>query len=129
MITPDTNVLVRLLTQDDPAQYDRAYNLFQDNPIFLPTTIILETEWVLRFAYHFSPSQINQAFQRLFGLPNVTLADPNAISAALRWHADGLDFADALHLASSGPSEAFATFDKKLLSKAGGVVDMPVVTP
>ena len=129
MITPDTNVLVRLLTQDDPAQYGRAYDLFRDNPIFLPTTIILETEWALRFTYQFTPAQINQAFQRLFGLPHVTLADPKAISAALRWHVEGLDFTDALHLASSGPSEAFATFDKKLLNKADGVVDLPVVTP
>lgn len=129
MITADTNVLVRLLTQDDPAQYALAYALFRDRKIYLPATIILETEWVLRFAYQFPSEQINRAFLQLFGLSNVTIENPEAVSEALQWHANGLDFPVALHLAFSRGSEQFFTFDKKLVNKASNLVDVPVVMP
>ncbi len=49
----DTNVIVRLLTQDDELQYQKSLEIFQMKNIFIPDTVILETEWVLRFAYKF----------------------------------------------------------------------------
>ncbi|MCP5410517.1 MAG: PIN domain-containing protein, partial [Chromatiaceae bacterium] len=51
MIGVDTNVLVRLLTRDDEAQFRKALKLFQQEEIFIPKTVFLETEWVLRYAY------------------------------------------------------------------------------
>ncbi len=73
MISVDTNVIVRLLTKDDIKQFQQSLKLFQEQNIFICNTVILETEWVLRFAYKFSPSEIYQAFSKLFGLPNVYL--------------------------------------------------------
>ena len=58
------------------------------------------------------------AFQSLFGLSNVQLHDPDVIADAIEWHQNGMDFADAIHLAQSKESEAFATFDKKLIKSA-----------
>ncbi|MFB2977172.1 type II toxin-antitoxin system VapC family toxin [Microseira sp. BLCC-F43] len=69
MIAVDTNIVVRLLTQDDEKQYNKSLKLFQEQDIFIPDTVILETEWVLRFAYKFKPAEICQAFRNLFGLP------------------------------------------------------------
>lgn len=40
--------------------------------------------------------------------------DELAVAKALDWFKDGLDFADALHLASAGSAKQFATFDQKL---------------
>jgi len=54
MISVDTNVIVRLLTGDDRPQFKRDRSLFEKESIFITTTVILETEWVLRYAYHFN---------------------------------------------------------------------------
>ncbi|MCC7135451.1 MAG: hypothetical protein IT528_03490 [Nitrosomonas sp.] len=71
MIAIDTDVVVRLLTRDDAAQYEKAYQLFEKQNVFIGDTVILETEWVLRFAYEYSPTSVVRAFSGLFGLANV----------------------------------------------------------
>lgn len=121
MIAVDTNVVVRLLTQDEPQQYERSLKLFQEQDIFIPDTVILETEWVLRFAYRFKPNEVCQAFRNLFGLPNVYLSDSHLIVQALQWHQEGLDFADALHLAQSQNYPTIYTFDEKFVKRANGL--------
>ena len=129
MIAVDTNVLVRLLTEDDPDQAKRAAKLFGENEIFIPKTVILETEWVLRHAYGIDKKGILGAFQRLMGLSNVKIEDHQTISVAVSWYNKEFDFADALHLASSRDAEEFATFDKSLLRKAGQVSSVDLITP
>jgi predicted nucleic-acid-binding protein len=129
MISVDTNVIVRLLTGDDQPQFKRARSLFEKESIFITTTVILETEWVLRYAYHFKPLKIADAFQSLFGLSNVQIEEPLIIAAAIEWHKKDLDFADALHLAKSQASRSFATFDKKLIKKALKLTNIPVLEP
>jgi predicted nucleic-acid-binding protein len=115
----DTNIIVRLLTHDDPRQAAKADSIFKkERLLFIPETVLLETEWVLRYAYGFSPTDIYEAFLKLCGLPNVTFSNPNHIRTALKWYSDGMDFADALHLAVSQDCRAFYTFDQKLVRKA-----------
>lgn len=101
MVTVDTNVLVRLLTRDQEDEFQRAYRVFQNHVVFIPTTVVLETEWVLRFAYGFSPEKVIAALRGCFGLPRVELEEPIRVSLALCCHETGLDFADALHLAAT----------------------------
>lgn len=119
MIAVDTNVLVRLLTGDDPDQTKRAADLFRRENILIPKTVLLETEWVLRYSYQLSPPAILAAFQKLLGLSQVTLEDGPAIAEALTRYEAGMDFADALHLASGRGADAFATFDARLKKRAG----------
>ena len=121
MIAADTNVLVRFLTKDDPSQAERAAHLFHSEPVFIAKTVLLETEWVLRHAYGLSRDVINAAFCKLLGLPSVSVEDVSAVSKALEWHASGLDFADALHLAASGGARRFATFDQDFAKRARGI--------
>ena len=118
MISVDTNVIVRLLTGDDKTQFERAKALFSKENIIIATTVIIECEWVLRYAYHFEQSEITNAFKSLFGLSNVQLQNPLVITDAIEWHQNGMDFADAVHLAQSKESEAFVTFDKKFIKSA-----------
>src|SRR3990172_4044397 len=66
----------------------------------------------------FSPTAIHDAFTKLCGLPNVALPIPHRMMTALQWYSDGMDFADALHLAASQGCRTFYTFDQKLVSKA-----------
>ena len=119
MIAVDTNLIIRILTNDDPLQAKRAAKIFESDAIFIPKTVFLESEWVLRYAYDIERQHIMIGFKKLIGLPNVIVEDAPAVHQALAWYESGLDFADALHLASSKSSERFATFDNKFSKKAG----------
>lgn len=120
MIGVDTNIIVRLLTGDDPSQTEKAASVFKKDGLLIADTVLLESEWVLRHAYGFSPTAIHEAFTKLCGLPNVSLHNPHRMMEALQWYAGGMDFADALHLASSQGCRMFYTFDQKLVRKAVG---------
>ena len=129
MIAIDTNVLVRFLVRDDEAQYEKSLKLFQGNDLFIPDTVVLETEWVLRCAYDYSPTEICSAFRRVFGLKNVTLAEPMLISKAVEWHESGLDFADAVHLAKCEHLKMLKTFDEKFIKRSRGISTCKVTVP
>lgn len=119
MIAVDTNVLVRLLTGDDPVQAKRAADLFSREGIYIPKSVLLETEWVLRYSYALSSSVILSAMRKVLGLPQVTVEDDVSVAEALAGYAQGMDFADALHLASSTRhADEFATFDVLLKKRS-----------
>ena len=61
------------------------------------------------------------------GLPNVELEDAGAVADALAALERGLDFADALHLASSGGATRFVTFDRRLVRRARDGAKLEVV--
>jgi len=114
VIALDKNVVVRFLTRDDPAQALRARALIETGATFVPRTVVLETERVLRTIHRFERAAIAAGLMRLLSLPGVEIEDHPTVARALDWCGQGLDFADALHLASSGRAEAFATFDQAL---------------
>lgn len=118
MLAVDTNVVVRYLTDDDPGQALVARKLIADRPFMLLTTVALETEWVLRSLYRFRPSDICLALQAFTQLPNTRVEDTGQVQDALDWFAQGMDFADALHLAGCSEDDALATFDRKLVAAA-----------
>ena len=129
MVAVDTNIVVRLLTQDDELQYQKSLKVFQEQEVFIPDTVILETEWVLRFAYKFKSSDICSALRKLFGLPNVNIVNTNIVYRVLQWHENGLDFADAFHLAQSQNLSCFYTFDEKFIKKANELTSCEVKKP
>lgn len=129
MIAIDSNVLVRLLTGDNPAQYKASHKLFASEQIFIPDTVVLETAWVLRAAYDLEPTAICEAFRRTFGLENVTLANGQLVALAIAWHEAGLDFADAFHLALSQDHESLKTFDADFIKRAKALSDCRVEKP
>ncbi len=128
MIAVDTSVVVRLLTGDDPDQAARARGLFEAETILLPKTVMLEAEWVLRRVYGLSRMRVTEGLTTLAALANVRCEDEAVILDALGWAAKGLDFADALHLASARSAEGFATFDVDLVKRAKSAVTGVVVT-
>ena len=127
MIAVDTNVLVRLLVNDNAAQAARAAAVFKAAPVFVPKTVLLESEWVLRYSYGLPTAAIARAFLALLGLPTVTIEDAPAAYLAIRMLGREIDFADALHLASSVAAERFVTFDAKLVKRARKYSPVPVV--
>jgi predicted nucleic-acid-binding protein len=129
VVAVDTNVLVRLLTGDEPAQSARARAIFERETVLLAKTVILESEWVLRRLYRFGSARIADAFAALIGLPDLVCEDTDAVVDAIQWMRGGMDFADALHLASSRPAGRFATFDDKLSRRAAKIANIAVVRP
>lgn len=127
MLAVDTNLVVRLLANDDTVQTRRAAALFASEQIFISKTVLLESEWVLRFSYELPPQVILQALRNIVGLPNVMVEQQREIAEALDGFERGLDFADALHLASSRRAGRFATFDKKLIKRAEKLTDIELV--
>jgi len=129
MIAVDTNLVVRLLTKDDPGQAKRAAKIIESDDIFIPKTVMLETEWVLRHAYGIDKTAISEGFQKMMGLPNVRVEDQQSVIQAVSWYQSGHDFADALHLSSSTGADGFVTFDKDLIKKARKIVSTPITQP
>jgi predicted nucleic-acid-binding protein len=117
----DTNVVIRLLTGDNPGQAAKARSLFENGAIWLAKTVVLESHWVLRRLYGFERSRVAETLLRLVALPNVRCEDEAAVVTALEWATERLDFADALHLASAGPASTFATFNADLVNRAGTI--------
>lgn len=114
----DTNVLVRALVQDDPAQARRAQACLSEHTVYIPVTVLLELEWVLRSRYGYSPKAIAAAMERLAVLENAVIGEQTAVIAAARKLRQGWDFADALHHALAAGCDNFATFDTRLARRA-----------
>lgn len=129
MTAIDTNILVRLLVNDHPAQSKASQQLFASEGIFIPDTVLLETEWVLRAAFGLSPAEICTALRRICGLHNVTVNDGQRVAQAIDWHEAGLDFADAFHLVLSKDQESFKTFDAGFIKNAKKHTDRRVERP
>jgi predicted nucleic-acid-binding protein len=130
MVTLDTNVWVRYLTNDDELQARRAMTLLeQSDAVFLPKTVLLELEWVLRAAYGVKPAAIHRSLLHILGLPMVVAESESQVAAALDFFSDGFDFADALHLASSDTAQAVYTFDEKYVRKGKNAVPRVRMVP
>jgi len=125
----DTNIIVRFLTGDDPEQAGRARRLIEGGEIFVATSVVLESEWVLRSGYGFSAESIVHALRGLAGLPGVAFEDGTLVARALDWVEAGMDFADALHLGRADGCSAFMSFDRKLGRLATRLSDVEVAEP
>jgi predicted nucleic-acid-binding protein len=103
--------------------------LEQSDAVFLPKTVLLELEWVLRAAYGIKPAVIHQSLLHILGLPMVITESVGQVAAALDLFAQGYDFADAIHLASSDATKAVYTFDERFVRKGKHAVPPVKVVP
>ncbi len=129
MIALDTNILARYLLDDEPAQARTARRLLADakTEYWIPVSVVLELAWVLRKSD--SPRVIVIGkLRELLSLRNVRPQNADLVFQALRWAAEGMDLADALHLVLSGKAERFATFDEALIRQARKLGVQPLVS-
>jgi predicted nucleic acid-binding protein len=129
MLAIDTSLIVRYLVGDNPGQAVRARRLIDNNDVFVCTTVLLETEWVLRSVYGFSALQCARALTDFAGLPRVAIEDAIAAAKALSWMRQGVDFADGLHLAKAEGCEAFISSDQDFAKTANALGGIKVRTP
>ncbi len=109
----DTNVLARYYLRDHPAQSRLAARILSAGDVFVPKTVVLELEWVLRSVAEQPADKVVGCLEHLIALPGITVEDHDQIETALRHCRDGIDFADALHHAASETCSEMLTFDDR----------------
>ena len=123
MIAVDTNILARFYCEDtdDPEaarQRPAARRVMLESPaLFVPLTVVLELEWVMRGFYEIETEPFCRVVEHLLGMPHVTVDRWEAVKDAVGLHRQGLDFADAVHWACSANCERFVTFDDRKLAR------------
>lgn len=85
---------------------------------FVPVTVTLEYEWVLRGSYRLGAAIIADSLDALLSVQTLHFEDEPAIRAALVRYRAGMDFADALHYERARHCEAFVSFDANFIRKA-----------
>lgn len=120
MIAVDTNVLVRYAIKDDRLQAALATKFLAENRCFVLKSVLLECAWVLASptGYNLPRKSVHERLLHVLGLPNIEMEDAVHVAQALAWYADGIDFADALHLCGAANLEGVATFDRKFSTAA-----------
>ncbi len=126
MIGLDTNVIVRYLTHDDPAQTAAAVKLLDslspDEPGFLSLVVIVELVWVLESFYRAKKNEVTQVLETLLSNDRLVVERSEIVWLALRKFTGGrADFADCLIERSGHAAECqyTATFDRKAATGAG----------
>ncbi|MGH8315216.1 MAG: type II toxin-antitoxin system VapC family toxin [Steroidobacterales bacterium] len=109
----DTNILARFYLRDDATQGRIAASVLSAGDVFVPKTVILELEWVLRYVADQAEDRVIECLAHLIALPGVTVEDRDEIDVALGHCRNGIDFADALHLAASQSCSELLTFDDR----------------
>jgi predicted nucleic-acid-binding protein len=126
----DTNLIVRLFALDDVEQVTAARQALRNDTVFVPKSVIVEFEWVMRGAYGESRAVIASAIETILATANVEVEDSAAVTRAVDWFRRGMDFADAVHLASSGHADWFVTFDAAMRRRAATLgVEPTVIAP
>jgi predicted nucleic-acid-binding protein len=116
----DTNVLVRYIVQDDPSQFAAAKRLVsrcvaEGRALFVPVTVVLELEWVLRSSFAFGKDDVLMTLSSLFSAAELTFESERALEFGLQlFRKRAADFADCIHvaLAVQAGEQPLWTFDK-----------------
>ena len=117
----DTNALVRYVVEDDTAQLAAAKRLIrkcvsEGRTLFVPVTVALELEWVLRTSFEYPKNAVMGVLSSLFSAAGLSFESEHALEVALQLYRDGsADFADCLHIALAAQAGELPlwTFDRR----------------
>jgi predicted nucleic-acid-binding protein len=122
MRAADTNVLVRLITRDNPSQVSAAEAFIQPGA-WVSLLALAETVWVLSSIYQRSPADLATAIDMLLKHRSLTIQEPEAVAEAVALFRarPALGFSDCLmiELARKTGHLPLGTFDRNL-SKVPG---------
>lgn len=125
MIGIDTNILVRYLTQDDPAESLRATRIMEerltvDAPGFVSLVTLAETVWVLQRSYGLTPIAVTSVIERLLQSENLVIQNEREVSLAMAAVQSGApSFSDALigALGAWAGCSTTLTFDRRAAAR------------
>lgn len=127
MLALDTNVLARFVLADDEGQHAAAVSAMASPSLFIAATVLLELSWLLLNTYAYPRRRVLEVLHALVGLPNVTVDRRAQVQRALVWTEEGMDFADALHLAAAQGCQALVSFDRDFGRRARALAASPPV--
>jgi predicted nucleic-acid-binding protein len=121
--TVDTNVLVRLLVRDDSEQWAKVADIAKRFRFVVLPIVLLEIEWVLRSRFNLDRAYILHLLRALAASEGIVLVDRERVLRAIGAFAQGMDFADAMHVSFTADGATFLTFDRDLVRSAGTSID------
>jgi predicted nucleic acid-binding protein len=114
----DTNVLIRHLTGDPPAQARRATAfLKRADELLVPDLILAEVVYVLESFYEVGRQRVAELVRAIIAFPAIIVVDEPLLLRALEvYEVEGIDFAEAYLVASAEASgvETIASFDRTI---------------
>ena len=117
-IAVDTNLFVRALVREPSDQGRIAEHLLSTSRFVVLSSVLLKSEWVMRGIMKIPRQTINDLFVAALEMDAFEFVDALPVSVAVKAHAAGMDFADALHVALSEEADVFTTFDRDLVRLA-----------
>lgn len=123
----DTDVLIRYVVQDDEVQLADGRRLIHKcvsdgRTLFVPVTVTLEVEWVLRASFQYSKDEVVEALASLFSVAELSFESERPLEVALQLYRNSpADFADCLHIAlvAQAGEAPLWTFDRRA-ARVGG---------
>jgi predicted nucleic-acid-binding protein len=127
MAALDTNALVRYVVRDDEVQLAAARRLIRrcvadGRTLFVPATVTLELEWVLRASFQYAKEEVMEVLSTLLSAAELTFESERALEVALQLYRVGTaDFADCVHiaLAAEAGESPLWTFDRRAAKVSG----------
>ena len=127
MAALDTNIQVRFLVEDDAAQLVAARKLIarcveSGETLYVPVTVSLELEWVLRSSFGFGKEAVAHTLSQLLSSSELTFESEGALEVALALYGQGGDdYSDCLHvaLARVASEQPLWTFDRAAVELDG----------
>jgi len=130
VIAIDTNIIVRIAVEDDPQQTEAAQRLLVSEHCYVAASVVLESVWVLKNVYKQGIPEISRLLQGVLDSQTLTVERADDVQTALNWYVAGLDFADAMHLATADKCRLLATFDRSFVRNANALqTSIPVYHP
>jgi predicted nucleic-acid-binding protein len=125
----DTNVLVRWITRDDPAQLDAA-DAVMSTPVLIPLTVLVELAWTLQGkTFRMTRAEFAEIAGRMLAIGNITIPSEDGVRWAIERFAAGADFANMIHIVAARGAVAFVSFESRLSKLAGTASPMPIERP
>ena len=119
MIAVDTNVLLRIVLDDDAIQVKAIRGLLTRDELFVSIGVLLETGWVLQSRYRMPRGDVAAALTLLTTLDRIVVSRVAQVKWAIERYSQGADLADMMHIVSAAKVGGFATFDRRLARATG----------
>jgi predicted nucleic-acid-binding protein len=125
----DTNLFLRLLTNDIPEQAEAFIHLLQkaaqgEIKFLTNPMVIAEIVWTLESYYGLSKESVQEKILAISNTPGLEIVDGDLVLQAIHWYVEkNIDFIDAYNAAwmlDKGITRA-CTFDKKHFSRIDGI--------
>lgn len=127
MIGLDTNILLRVFTNDDPVQSASARGFVEasagEKPLFVCLIVLVEFAWSLRRTYDYTPDMVRDAVGRLLDASDIVLEQRDLVEGCLAASRGRTDLADLLigHGNRAQGCSVTVTFDKQVARTVSGM--------